>query len=322
IRNIMNTIRQGISYIQPLFQGLTAAFQGNKRGMGVLHRIGLTDRQVDVVYNSVQRIKQAITDTFEAVKPTIQFVIGLFQSVISVIQTLVRKVVIPLLPTFKDVISTAFNIIVPIIKMANRAFQAVVAIVTFLIKNVIVPLIPSVVPVIQNMWKIVGPVLKTMGDVFNGISDAIEWAIKKFKQFSDFVSNFKMPKIGLPKWMGGNGLIQIPGHATGLSSVPYDNYVARLHRDETVLRADQAKALEQAGILDRSGATPRINSLGGAPSVTPKATGSSVVFSPKVDIHVTGADVKTAGSLEAAVNRKLEEMWQTFMDIYRVEVVR
>jgi hypothetical protein len=46
------------------------------------------------------------------------------------------------------------------------------------------------------------------------------------------------------------------------------------------------------------------------------------VFSPKVDIHVTAADVKSAGSLEAAVNRKLEEMWQMFMDIYATEVVR
>lgn len=48
----------------------------------------------------------------------------------------------------------------------------------------------------------------------------------------------------------------------------------------------------------------------------------SVIFSPKVDIHVTAADVKAAGSLEAAVNRKLEEMWQMFMDIYATEVVR
>ncbi|WP_446662949.1 transglycosylase SLT domain-containing protein [Geobacillus sp. CCR] len=48
----------------------------------------------------------------------------------------------------------------------------------------------------------------------------------------------------------------------------------------------------------------------------------SVVFSPRVDIHVTAADVQSAGNLETAINRKLEEMWQMFLDIYATEVVR
>ncbi|WP_216369589.1 hypothetical protein [Brevibacillus sp. MCWH] len=160
-----------------------------------------------------------------------------------------------------------------------------------------------------------------VSNFFSPLLEFIRSAKAKWDSFVGALKNFKMPKIGLPKWMGGKGLIQLPGHATGLSRVPYDNYVARLHKDETVLRADQSRALEQAGILDRSGHTPRINPLGTAPSSSPKVAGGSVVFSPKVDIHVTAADVKSAGSLEAAVNRKLEEMWQMFMDIYATEVV-
>jgi hypothetical protein len=157
---------------------------------------------------------------------------------------------------------------------------------------------------------------------FSPLLNFISNAKAAWDRFVSALKNFKMPKIGLPKWMGGKGLIQLPGHATGLSSVPHDDYVARLHKDETVLRADQSRALEQAGILDRSGYTPRINSLGSASSTAPKAAGGSVVFSPKVDIHVTTADVKSAGSLDAAVNKKLDEMWQMFLDIYPVEVVR
>ena len=34
----------------------------------------------------------------------------------------------------------------------------------------------------------------------------------------------------------------LPGHASGLENVPYDNYIARLHKGETVLTAKEASA--------------------------------------------------------------------------------
>ncbi|ADE87496.1 tail tape measure protein [Deep-sea thermophilic phage D6E] len=276
----------------------------------------------EVVIPLIPQAKQFLVDAFEAVRPSLKFIIGLFQTAINVIKTLIEKVIVPQFPAVKDIIKTTFDLVTPVIRLANRLFQGISATIMFLVNNVIIPLIPKIIPTISGMWKVVGPVLKRIAAVFNGISDAIEWAIKKFKQFADFVSNFKMPKIGLPKWMGGKGLIQLPGHATGLSRVPYDNYVARLHKDETVLRADQSRALEQAGILDRSGTTPKINSLGWTSTATPKTVGGSVVFSPKVDIHVTAADIKSAGSLEVVVSKKLDEMWKMFLDLYPVEVVR
>jgi hypothetical protein len=45
---------------------------------------------------------------------------------------------------------------------------------------------------------------------------------------------------------------QIPGHAEGLSSVPYDNYLARLHAGEAVIDADTMEALRGYGIPVRS----------------------------------------------------------------------
>ncbi len=48
---------------------------------------------------------------------------------------------------------------------------------------------------------------------------------------------------GRPTYSNPNGWrSEIPGHAEGLDYVPYDNYVARLHRGETVLTAKEASA--------------------------------------------------------------------------------
>ena len=47
--------------------------------------------------------------------------------------------------------------------------------------------------------------------------------------------------LGLSLSMGNiPGQVAIPGHADGLSRVPYDNYLARLHKDEMVLTAAEA----------------------------------------------------------------------------------
>ena len=48
---------------------------------------------------------------------------------------------------------------------------------------------------------------------------------------------------GRPTYSNPNGWrSEIPGHAEGLDYVPYDNYVARLHRGEKVLTANEASA--------------------------------------------------------------------------------
>lgn len=76
---------------------------------------------------------------------------------------------------------------------------------------------------------------------------------QKWDSFKESISNFKMPKIGLPKWMGGNGLIQTDGsHETGLSRVPYDGYIAELHKDEAVLPKSEAERYRQGNVTNNN----------------------------------------------------------------------
>lgn len=118
-------------------------------------------------------------------------------------------------------------------------------------------------------------------EVFGGIYD---WGVQKiqpvtsffqglydkFISFKDAITNFQPPewvsKIGgaIGKAAGAVGNFISGSHATGLERVPYDGYIAELHRDETVLTAQQSSALRSAGMLSQnSDGTPELNMGGG-----------------------------------------------------------
>jgi len=107
----------------------------------------------------------------------------------------------------------------------------------------------------------------------------------KWNAFKESVMSFKMPSFGLPKWLGGNGLIQPDGsHASGLAEVKKDGYIAELHKGESVLTARQSNALRQAGVLGENAGKPTIDlsRAAAAPSATTKVT----TVAPSIAIHI------------------------------------
>ncbi|MFJ6207331.1 hypothetical protein [Lysinibacillus sp. NPDC092081] len=138
---------------------------------------------------------------------------------------------------------------------------------------------------LYNNWDTVmekaGELWGKVTEVFGGIYD---WGVQKiqpvtsffqglYNKFTDFknaITSFK-----LPDWVSSvGGAISgaaskawnfVSGspdgsHATGLERVPFDGYVAELHKDEAVLTANQSNALRSAGILSQgSSGTPELN---------------------------------------------------------------
>jgi len=101
-------------------------------------------------------------------------------------------------------------------------------------------------------------------EVFGGIYD---WAAQKiqpvtgffkglydkFMGFKNAISNFQPPewvsKIGgaIGKAAGAVGKFVSGSHADGLNRVPYDGYIAELHKDEMVIPARQSERIRAAG---------------------------------------------------------------------------
>lgn len=63
---------------------------------------------------------------------------------------------------------------------------------------------------------------------WNAIAASIQAAISKSREFASLGAG------GAPEGSS------VPGHATGLAYVPYDNYLARLHQGESVLTRTEA----------------------------------------------------------------------------------
>lgn len=102
-------------------------------------------------------------------------------------------------------------------------------------------------------WFVLGPfgaLVKTV----KLLADHWDWVCEKFNSFVSAIKSFELPgwvntigdKIGGAVSSFGNFING--SHATGLNRVPFDGYIAELHKDEMVVPAVQAEQLRSSGM--------------------------------------------------------------------------
>ena len=171
-------------------------------------------------------------------------------------------------------------------EVGKAVFEIVVGVGKEIYKGLIKPVINAF---IQAKDVIVG--------VGKEILNAVSHPIDTLKEL------IKLPKP--PNWvlkLFGKGEKDVDGsHKSGLSYVPYDNYIARLHRGERVLTSEENR--EYGSLLNR------FNSSGRGLNVSSKK--SAFVFSPKIEITVNGS--ASAGDISSVLERKMQELEEKFV---------
>ncbi|MED5041482.1 transglycosylase SLT domain-containing protein [Geobacillus stearothermophilus] len=163
-----------------------------------------------------------------------------------------------------------------------------------------------------NRYKLPG-----LNDIWNPVHNAVA-AIRYM--IDRYGSVFNVP--GIRNLLRGRGYV---GYAEGgIATKPQLAALAENGWKEFIIPTEPSKRKNALRLLAQANAELGYTPPSGSKTLGRNNTGGnvSIEFSPKVDIHVNGADIKEAGSLEVAINRKLEEMWQMFLDIYPAEVVR
>ncbi|URJ43969.1 phage tail tape measure protein [Paenibacillus polymyxa] len=194
--------------------------------------------------NGVMNVVGIFKSYFPQISSALQSAWTFMQPVFTLVQSAVKaigEVVVAVLPTVLDIFNTVFPIAA---KLVGYLAQGI----TFLIDNVVRPMLPTLGEAFSAAWEVVKPILKFMEAAIDAVASAIEYAYKKWQEFKNsdaaqvLSGNFS---LGMPEAFGGNGVIQVErpnanGHAGGLDRVPYNDYPARLHRDETVLTKHEA----------------------------------------------------------------------------------
>lgn len=140
---------------------------------------------------------------------------------------------------------------------------------------------------------------------WNDTKDGISTAIGKIKEHAQGLKDFfKNPIKGTveiarnirDKVTGARSTTVDGSHATGLARVPKDNYVANLHKNEEILRADDP----------RNQNNPNFN-----PKPQPRSGG--IVFSPTYNIELSGTATESdKQEIEKVIDKKTRELFDIF----------
>lgn len=160
----------------------------------------------------------------------------------------------------------------------------------------------------DNLWNgIANGVSGMWTGIKNFFIDGINWVIKKINGLIGSLNSAM--NVELPDWMGGGQLgITVPtiplidgSHRSGLDRVPFDGYIAELHKDERVLTAAENKDYR----------SPQTSPARPAPARSSGANKLEVTVNVKVDGG--SMDNRQTSSLTAELKRIMQDVIEEAM---------
>lgn len=145
---------------------------------------------------------------------------------------------------------------------------------------------------------------------FNSMKATVTNALEAIKQKWESVKAFfSKPIKGVISIAGGaigkiKGMIPAGSHATGLDSVPYDNYMANLHKDEMVLTAAASRQYRKLG--GTKDGLPSLFDGNQNASVTNNNIEGANTFNPTIVINYTGEEKEAPRNISDEVRKQLE----------------
>ena len=314
IRTVVGVVRNLIPHIMPIFRTMGTTIKNVFTALQPL--FNAFRNIISAIGRIAPPIFQALGQAWEVVGPMITKAVSKVSGIIS---NLVNNVIIPLLPTARDIIVEAIGRATKIYEKMEPIIAAVGDVIKWLVNDIVTPMVPSIGKTLEKMWEIAQIPLNFLEGAIDAIGKAIEKTIEWANKFKETMDRVKNMEIGLPEWMGGEGLIQMPAagsHETGLRNVPYDGYLAELHKGERVLTAAESRAYNrlEAGLMANSQASSAPESWNLTPEAAPGYSRSYLVnssnFNPTINLYSRGGS-QGGGGTRQDIFTALDEYWSS-----------
>lgn len=269
-RGVIDGIKSKVSELWSAFKtGGTGGLLNSLFGEGTAEKVASIVDKVKTKFGELKGgftiVKDALAQGWTVISDVFSNAWTLIQPILSGIWSMLKvvgeyatiafnNIIAPALSFVMQLFSTLWAIAKPILTMIGGLFEVLGAVVTVVWKNILAPLMEFVTTAFSNAFNNLSGVLEIVAGWFDTLG---RWANTAKGYLSDFAS--VIAGIKLPDWVTSGistvvttvskaiGAGTVDGsHYSGLDSVPFDGYVAKLHKNEKILPAKEAKEYRAA----------------------------------------------------------------------------
>lgn len=207
---------------------------------------------IKTVWSFVQPIFEMLIQVFMEIAKAIEPILVMLADVLAPIMEVLAVLIGTIFDALRPLIDFIGTTLISVIKMAGALIKGAVQVLTPILE-IITSILEAVLGLANVIVDVLGAAFKTLGELWSRLWDWIfksakeawermtawfknTWLGKLFTRWGDLIHN---AMEGIADMFKGGDLNVMGSHANGLAYVPYDGYVAELHKGERVLTAQE-----------------------------------------------------------------------------------
>lgn len=237
------------------FEGLAAKF--NEVKTFITTKIAEMQPGLETLKGVFSSVWGTISNIFSTVwnsvlKPGLANFWDALQILANVATVVFNNVIAPGLQFAAALFSTLWAVAGPVLSLLGATLRVTFAVLKSVWDNILLPFTKFLTGALKNAFDIFTDAVNIVGGAFSWVGGLIDKVAGKISSFADTIKNIK-----LPDWVtkGVSATVNLVGkaigakpdgsHYNGLARVPFNNYLANLHRGEKILTRYEADQYDE-----------------------------------------------------------------------------
>lgn len=184
----------------------------------------------------IMEILQWVIDNLPQIQETVKSVMDAVWPIVKAVFDLIMQALPPLLAAIKSFLDWIMPYLRPIIDAISGVVEGVISLINGDVEGFVTGVTDLLSSLIDSLLGIGRDIFTSLWDGFKGVwGDITSWVSEKVTWLKD----------KLAFWRSGQAEMNDGSHASGLNYVPYDGYIAELHRGEAVVNAGEMSRMRE-----------------------------------------------------------------------------